>query len=223
MYDFEAGYQYTSERLRIELNGFYMFYKDQLVLTGKINNVGSPIMTNVPNSYRAGLEFIGAVRFLKIVDWKLNATYSKNKIQNYVGYVDDWNNWPDQAIDTLGTTDISFSPDFTLSSNLSVEPVKRFTISLVSKYVSSQYIDNTSNKNRSLDPYFLNNLEFFYSVKPKAIRQIDFWVHLNNIFNVKYETNAWVYRYMYDDIEYDMNGYFPQAMFNFMVGINLKF
>jgi len=131
--------------------------------------------------------------------------------------------WPQQVVDTLGTTDISFSPGFTLSSNLSVEPVKRFTISLVSQFVSRQYIDNTSSKERSLDPYFVNDLRFFYSLPTGFFRQIDFWLTLNNIFNVKYETNAWVYRYVYDGSEYEMNGYFPQATFNFMAGINLKF
>jgi len=223
LFDFEGGYQFTARHLTIELNAFYMYYKDQLVLTGKINNVGAPIMTNVPISYRTGVEFMGAVDFAEIMNWRLNATYSQNKILNNVAYIDDWDTWPEQVTDTLGATDISFSPDFVSSSILSIEPVKRFTISLVTKYVSRQYIDNTSNKERSLDPYFVNNLEFFYTVKPKAIRQIDFWVKLNNIFNVEYETNAWVYRYYYDKVEYEMNGYFPQAMFNFMVGINLKF
>ncbi len=223
LYDFEAGYQYRAKNLWIELNGFYMVYKDQLVLTGKINNVGAPIMTNVPKSYRAGLEFIGSVHFLKIMDWKFNATYSQNKILSFVSYVDDWTNWPDQVVDTTGTTNISFSPDFTIASNLSVEPVKSFTISLVTKYVSRQYIDNTSNKERSLDPYLINNLEFFYTLNLKGVRQIDFWLHLNNIFNEQYETNAWVYRYYDENTEYEMNGYFPQAGFNFMAGINIKF
>jgi len=223
LYDFEAGYQYRVKNLRIELNGFYMVYKDQFVLTGKINNVGAPIMTNVSKSYRAGLEFIGSAHFLKIMDWKLNTTYSQNKILNFVSFVDDWTNWPDQVVDTTGTTNISFSPDLTIASSLSVEPVKGFTVSLVTKYVSRQYIDNTSNKERSLDPYLVNNLEFFYTLKLKAIRQIDFWLHLNNIFNAQYETNALVYRYYDDNTEYEMNGYFPQAGFNFMAGINIKF
>jgi len=223
LYDIEAGYQYSSGNLHLEFNAFYMYYKDQFVLTGQINNVGAPIMTNVPKSYRTGIEFIGAINFASIMNWKMNATYSANKILNFTSYADDWTNWPQQVVDSIGTTNISFSPDFTLSSNLSVEPVKRFTISLVSKYVSRQYIDNTSSLERSIDPYFVNNLEFYYSLVPKGIRQIDFFLHLNNIFNVKYETNAWVYRYYYDDVEYELNGYFPQAMFNFMVGINLKF
>ena len=223
LYDFELGYQYNSRNLRLEANAFYMYYTDQLVLTGKINNVGAAIMTNVPESYRAGIEFIGAVNFLKIMNWKLNATYSQNKIKSFVSYVDNWDTWPEQTVDTIGTSDISFSPDFTLASTLSIEPAKQFTISLVTKYVSQQFIDNTSNGDRSIDPYLVNNLVFFYTVKPKAIRQIDFFVHLNNIFNVAYETNAWVYRYYYDNVEYNMNGYFPQAKFNFMAGINLKF
>lgn len=223
LYDLEAGYKYNSAHFTAEINGFYMYYKDQLVQTGKINNVGTPIMTNVPRSYRAGIEFIGAARFMKIVNWQLNATYSRNKILNFVSYIDDWDLWPQQVVDTLGTTDISFSPAFTLSSNFSVEPVKRFRISLVSQYVGLQYIDNTSNRERSLDPYFVNDLKLFYSIHTGFIRQMDFWLSLNNIFNVKYETNAWVYRYVYDGSEYEMNGYFPQAEFNFMAGINLKF
>lgn len=223
LYDLEIGYKYNSAWFTTELNGFYMHYKDQLVQTGKINNVGTPIMTNVPKSYRTGIEFIGAARFLKIVKWQLNATYSQNKIKNFVSYVDNWDLWPEQVADTLGTTDISFSPDFTLSSNLSVEPLKRLTISLISQYVSRQYVDNTSSKERSINPYFVNDLRFFYSLPTGFFRKIDFWLTLNNIFNVKYETNAWVYRYVYDGTEYEMNGYFPQAGFNFMAGINLKF
>ena len=223
LYDLEIGYKYNSAWFTAELNGFYMHYKDQLVQTGKINNVGTPIMTNVPVSYRAGIEFVGTARFLKIVNWQLNATFSRNKIKNFVSYVDNWDLWPEQVVDTLGTTDISFSPDFTLSGNLSVEPVKRFTISLISNYVSRQYIDNTSSRERSIDPYFVNDLRLFYSLPAGAVRQIDFWVSLNNIFNTKYETNAWVYRYVYNGREYEMNGYFPQAEFNFMAGVNLKF
>jgi iron complex outermembrane receptor protein len=94
---------------------------------------------------------------------------------------------------------------------------------LISNYVSRQYIDNTSNIERSIDPYFVNNLRFLYSINTKFIKQIDLLLTLNNIFNAKYETNAWVYRYVYDEVEGNLNGYFPQAEFNFMAGINLKF
>jgi iron complex outermembrane receptor protein len=227
--DYELGYKYSSSFLSIEANLFYMDYKDQLVLTGKINNVGAPVMTNVPDSYRTGIEFMGGVKFLKIIDWYLNATYSLNKIKDFTEYVDNWNYWDDpesepyQYENELGTTHISYSPDFTLSNELNAEAFPNFNITLVTNYVSRQFIDNTSNMDRSIDPYLVNNLRFVYSIKTNFIKQIDFMLTLNNIFNAKYETNAWVYRYVYDGEEGVLNGYFPQAEFNFMAGIKLKF
>jgi len=227
--DFELGYQYRTTHLSLEANLFYMDYKDQLVMTGKINNVGAAILTNVPVSYRTGIELVAGFNFFKIIDWSLNATFSENKIKDFTEYVDNWNYWDDsdnqpyQYEKNLGKTDISFSPDWVAGSNLRVTPLKGFSVSLVSNYVGRQYIDNTSNMERSIDPYFVNNLQFFYGIEPKWIKKIEFLLSLNNIFNQQYETNAWVYRYTYDKVEYSMNGYFPQAGFNFMAGINLKF
>jgi len=220
--DIELGYSYNTNSIFIEANLYYMNYKDQFVMTGKINNVGTPIMTNVSNSYRAGIELIAGAKFLQIVEWNINATLSQNKIKDFVSYVDNWTTWG-QEEEKIGTTDISFSPNVILSSNISINPVKDLKVSLFSKFVGKQYIDNTSNDQRSIDPYFVNNLSAYYTIKTSFIKQIDFMLSLNNIFNEKYEANAWVYRYYSDDIEYEMNGYFPQAEFNFMFGINLKF
>ena len=224
--DFELGYRYKASSMIFEANVFYMDYKDQFVMTGKINNVGTAIMTNVPNSYRAGIELIAGLSFLKIVDWNVNATLSQNKIEDFNSYVDVYDEYWDfigQVQDTLGTTDISFSPNTILSSNIIVTPVKNLKLSLITKYVGRQYIDNTSNMQRSLDPYIVNNFNINYTIETSFIKQIDLMLSLNNIFNVKYETNAWVYRYYFDDVEYEDNGYFPQAEFNFMFGVNLKF
>jgi iron complex outermembrane receptor protein len=227
--DYELGYQHHSTHFSFESNLFYMDYKDQLVLTGKINNVGAAILTNVPNSYRAGIELSAAFNFLKIIDWKLNATYSQNKIKDFTAYIDNWNYWDDpdnqpyQYKRELGTTDISFSPDWVAGSNLRITPFKGFSVSLVSNYVGRQYIDNTSSLKRSLDPYLVNNVLLFYGFKTRWSKQIEFLLSLNNIFNEQYETNAWVYRYVWGEEEYEMNGYFPQAGFHFTLGINLKF
>jgi iron complex outermembrane receptor protein len=221
--DFELGYQFQHQIVNLEANLYYMDYKDQLVLTGQINNVGDPIMVNVPKSYRAGIEIVGGIKILKNLRWDVNATFSNNKIQDFVSFTDNWNTWPEQVVDSLETTDISFSPDIIAGSNLTWEVFKNFKTSLISRYVGRQYIDNTSNKDRSLDPYFVNDLKFHYSIKTNFIKQIDLILSLNNIFNTEYETNAWVYRYYYDDVEYEMNGYFPQAKFHFMGGVSLKF
>ena len=221
--DYEAGYKFNNSKLNLEAVVYYMDYKDQLVLTGQINNVGDAILVNVAKSYRMGIELIAGIKLSQKISWDLNATFSENKISNFASYTDNWNTWPEQNIETLGTTDISFSPDIIAGSSLNFKPLKNLEASLNSQYVGRQYIDNTSNINRSLDPYFVNNLKLKYSVYPHFIKQIDFMISLNNIFNEEYETNAWVYRYYYDDVEYEMNGYFPQAKFNFMAGINIRF
>jgi iron complex outermembrane receptor protein len=221
--DFESGYKFQSKNMSIEANYYYMKYRDQLVLTGQINNVGDPILVNVPNSYRTGIELNGGIRIVKSLRWDMNLTLSRNKITDFVSYTDNWDTWPLQNIDSLGTTDISFSPEIIGSSNLTWEPIKSWQVSLQSKYVGRQYIDNTSAKSRSLDPYFINDLKFYYTIKTGFIRQIELMLSLNNIFNAEYESNAWVYPYYYENKEYDMNGYFPQAKFNFMAGVRLKF
>jgi iron complex outermembrane receptor protein len=110
-----------------------------------------------------------------------------------------------------------------MSSRLTVEPLKKFTIALLTQYVSRQYIDNTSGKERSLDPYLVNGLQLNYSLKTRFVKQIDFIFVVNNLFDAAYETNAWVYRYVYDGTEYEMNGYFPQAGINFTGGVSFRF
>ncbi len=227
--DYEFGYKFKSKFVAVETNLYFMDYKDQLVLTGQINNVGTPIKVNVPRSYRTGIELIAGFRILKSLKWDINATVSRNKIKDFTEYVDNWNYWDDPAnqpfqyINNIGETDISFSPSIISGSNIQWNAFGNFSVNLISQYVGRQYIDNTSNKERSLDPYFVNNLRFNYTIKTGFIKQIDLSLSLNNIFNEEYETNAWVYRYVYNGEEGEMNGYFPQAEFNFMGGVSLKF
>lgn len=228
MLDYELGYKLNLKKFIFAATAYFMNYKDQLVLTGKINNVGTAIMTNVPESYRTGLEFSAAWQINKILSWNANATFSQNKIKNFTEYVDNWNYWdnpasqPYQYSKYLGTTNISFSPDIIAGSILSLKPIEGFSTSWTSKYVGRQYIDNTSNISRSLNPYWINNLRFDYTFHTHLIKQVGLMLSINNVFNVKYETNAWVYRYYYNGKESEMNGYFPQAGINFMAGISLK-
>jgi len=221
--DYEAGYKFVTDKVDLNANLYYMDFTDQLVLTGQINNVGDAILVNVPESYRTGIEFVGGIHFSEKFIWEFNATLSENKISNFVSYADDWDNWPEQVVEDLGSTDISFSPNILAGSSLTWKSFKNFKTTLNSNYVGKQYIDNTSSDERSLDPYFVNNLKFYYSIETSVVKKIELMLSLNNIFNVEYETNAWVYRYFYDSAEYNMNGYFPQAKFHFMGGVNLKF
>ncbi len=229
LYDYELGYHFGSEFLVLNANLYYMKYKDQLVLTGKINNVGTPVMTNVPDSYRAGVEIAGTWHISRSFVWEMNAALSRNKIFNFTEYVDNWDYWDDpdhqpyQYQKELGTTDISFSPPVVASSVFTWKGIKNLNVGWVSKYVGRQYIDNTSNLERSLHPYWVNNLNVTYALFPSFVKEMDFTLQLNNLAGVQYETNAWVYRYYYGGTEYEMNGYFPQAGFNFNAGIRLLF
>ena len=223
LFDYELGYSFSKSNFITEAKVYFMDYTDQLVLTGEINNVGSAIMANVPNSYRAGVELATGIKFCKNIRWDINATFSKNKIKNFTEYVDNWSSPYLQISKGLGETDLSFSPDIIAGSILSYSPVKNLKISFVSKYVSRQYIDNTSNLERSLDAYFVNNLNINFSFNPKFVKEIGFNLKVNNIFNEEYETNAWVYRYYYEGEHYVMDGYFPQAGINFLAGINVSF
>jgi iron complex outermembrane recepter protein len=223
LYNVEAGYKFQSRILSATGNLYYMYYQDQLVLTGRINDVGDPVMENVDRSYRTGVELSVGIRILKNLRWDLNGTFSANKILNFTEYVDNWDEWPAQITNELGTTNIAFSPSIIASSILSWEPVRRFEISLFSKYVGKQYIDNTSSNERKLDPYLVNDLLFRYGLNVKALKQLGFSLKINNLTNAEYESNAWVYRY-YSAGSYGVyDGYFPQAGINFLVGLDLKF
>jgi len=222
LYDFELGYDYTKEKFRLGVNLYYMYYHDQLVLTGKINNVGDPIMQNVPISQRTGIEFDAAAKISKRLDWNMNLTLSSNKIDAYTEYVDNWDTWSQDSKE-LTNTYLSFSPDIIAYNLFSYEAVDNLFIKLESKYVGKQYIDNTSNEDRKLDPYFVNGVIFNYLIKTSFIEEIGIDLIVNNIFNTKYESNAWVYKYIHEDQPLEMSGYFPQAGINFMLGLHLRF
>lgn len=220
--DFELGYSYNSDFFSAGANLYLMIYDNQLILTGEINDVGSAIMTNVKDSYRSGVEISTGLKLFKSLEWNINATFSKNKILNFTEYVDDWDNGSQKAFE-IGTTNIAFSPEIVASSVLNYIPVPNLKLSLISNYVGKQYIDNSSNNLRSLDAYFVNNFKISYNLFPKFVDQIEFHLLVNNILNEEYETNAWVYSYILGGERYAMDGFFPQAGTNFLLGVNFKF
>ena len=227
--DYEAGYGFQGTRVVLDANIYFMDYHNQLALTGEINDVGSAVMTNVERSYRTGIELSGGVEITSWLRWNLNATLSRNKILNYTGYVDNWDYWNDpenepyQVEESLGTTDLSFSPGLLFNSQIDVEPLKNLHLFLTSKYVGSQFVDNTSSLKRSLDPYLINDLGISFSFFPDFIREISLNLQIMNLFNVEYETNAWVYRYYYEGAEGTDDGYFPQAGVHLMAGVRIRF
>jgi iron complex outermembrane recepter protein len=225
LYDYEFGYNLRLKNFMAGVNLYYMNYKNQLVLTGMINNVGEAIMTNVPKSYRAGIEITASANIFKWLKWNINGTLSRNKIIDFTEYVDTYDsswNFTGQYSSSLGTTTLSFSPGILLSNTFVYMPVKNFTISFISRYVGKQYIDNTTSNDRSLNPWFVNNISMGYSFKTKVFREIGFNLMVNNIFSRKYESSGWVYRYYFNGQESESDGYFPQALINFLAGVTFK-
>ncbi len=195
LYDWELGYEFRSGNFSAGANFYYMDYTDQLVLNGKINEIGELMAENVPDSYRMGVELTAGYRFAPWLRWDVNATFSRNRIKDYVGYVSDYNadTWDDMWSQTeihAGSTTIAFSPSVTVGSVIAVD-YKGFTASLQSQYVSRQYLDNFERKEDSLDPYFVNNLDVAYTFNLRHMRSITVGATVYNLFNEKYETNGY--------------------------------
>ena len=221
--DFELGYRFGSEKLALNINGYYMLYKDQLVLTGALNDVGAAIRENSGNSYRLGIEIDGTWRFAD--KWQINpsVTLSSNKNVDYKAQING------ELVD-LGNTNISFSPNVIVGNALTYTPINNLYVSWLSKYVGEQFMGNTDSEASKLDAYFTNDLNISYEIPLKKwFKSISFNILANNIFNVKYVSNG--YYYTYDDdwsvpgsiSTIEGAGYYPQAQFNILGGISLKF
>lgn len=220
--DWESGYTFRSPDLMAGINLFLMDYDNQLVLTGEINDVGAPIMENVNKSYRMGIELQSGLRILPKLQYDLNLTLSRNKIRNFTEYVDNWDTGIQEKLQS-GKTDLSFSPGMTLNGQLIFKPAENLELCFISYYVGKQFIDNSSGNDRILDSYFVNNLETRYTVKTKLFSKLQFHLNIMNLFNEIYESNAWVYSYIYGGKRNKMDGYFPQAGTNFLFGIDFNF
>lgn len=222
LYDAEAGYLLNTSRFSLNTNLYYMHYSDQLVLTGAINDVGAPVMINVPVSYRAGLELTAKVLISANLKWESSLTLSRNKIRSFTEYIDDWDTWGQIAVEH-SNTDLAYSPSAIATSAINWQAFKGFNVSLVRKFVGKQFIDNTQSSDRMLSSYFVDNLLVTYSITPRFCNEIGFSLMVNNLFDQQYESNAWVYRYSYESKLQKLDGYFPQAGINFMAGISVKF
>jgi len=222
LYDWEAGYEGQQSKFQWHAGLYYMNYHDQLVLTGKINDVGAYTRTNVPSSYRAGIELAGGYAFTKWLHLQANVTYSQNKIRHFTEYIDDYDLGNQKAIDH-GTTDIAFSPDWIGAAVLQIRPVKNLEIDWTAKYTGLQYLDNTSNPNRALSPFTVHNLIFNYQLHPAWIQDIQLKFMIENLFNKKYENNGYTYSYIENGTLHTENYYFPQAGIHVLGGIQVNF
>jgi iron complex outermembrane recepter protein len=220
--DFETGFEIKNPVFSLEITGFYMRYKNQLVLTGKINDVGAYTRTNIPKSYRLGLEISGTLKLSSSLNAAANFSLSRNKVLDFTEYIDDYDNGGQQT-NTYSLSDLAFSPNRIGGAVINYIPVKNTEISLMSKYVSCQYLDNTQQAGRKLDAYFTQDIRTSWTLQKRLPKEIKLILQANNVFNSKYEPNGYTFSYIYGGSLTTENYYFPMAGINFMLGLNIKF
>ncbi len=220
--DYEMGIERVAGVNKLSVTAYYMNYTNQLILTGKINDVGAYTRSNVSKSFRAGIELEGNLTILKWLRIDNNLSLSKNKIKNYTEYYDDYDAG-EQKSNFYQKSDISFSPSIIGNSIIKLDISKSLHLNLTSKYVSRQYLDNTSRKDRSLNPYFIQDLQINHQLRFKNTKSIDLSIQLNNIWNKLYEPNGYTYSYLYEGKISKNNFYFPMAGTNIMAGITINF
>lgn len=220
--DIEMGYIYQNKQIYAQANFYNMSYKNQLVLTGELNDVGNTLRRNVDQSYRRGLEFIVNLPISKKVTLNSNLTISSNKIKNFNDLFFDYDN--NAYITTnYSSTDISFSPNFIGFIGITDKHIKNLELTLNLKRVGKQYLDNTGNEFQKLDAYQTVNFNILKQVNFKNGTQILFKGMVNNVFGIFYSNNGYTYKYRYSGTLTTENFYYPQSGRNFMFGIDFKF
>jgi iron complex outermembrane receptor protein len=221
LYDLELGIEKKEKTYSWGATLYHMRYDNQLVLTGKINDVGAATRTNIKNSYRAGIELQGSARFYPWLHAAANLTLSRNKLKNFEEFIDDYDN-NTQKQNFFKETDISFSPNVISSGTLTFLPLNNLELHLIGKYVGKQYLDNTENEQRKLDAYYTQDLRAQFTLQWRWLKGTTVIGQVNNLFNTLYEPNGYTYSYYSSNILTTENYYFPMAGTTWMVGLNIK-
>lgn len=223
--DVEIGVERSGTNFNWGATFYYMQYNNQLVQTGKLNDVGDAIRINVPKSYRAGIELQGKILLNKYVSVSGNIAVSVNKLKNFSDYTPMYDaNFDFVKQDTFyaRSSTLAFSPTVVSSAALQIFPFKNAAASLNGKFVGKQYLDNTTNEKRKLNGYFVQDLQLSYVIKNVLFKEINIIAQVNNLYNKQYESNGYTYSYFYDASLVTENFYFPMAGRNFMIGLNVK-
>ncbi|WP_299553433.1 TonB-dependent receptor [Seonamhaeicola sp.] len=222
--DIELGWRHNTGKVAVNTNIYYMFYQNQLVLTGELDDVGSPIRATSGKSYRLGLEVDANIKFCNAFSTSTNVALSRNKNRDFTSSIDG------ELVD-LGNTNISFSPDLVIGNALNFFPAENLQLSLLSKYVGEQYMGNIDSSESVLDSYFVSDFNVVYEIKPnKIFKSIVLSALVNNIFNKEYVSNGYFGSFDFDDSSSPTGtttgyfaGFYPQATTNFLVGATLRF
>ncbi len=221
--DYELGWRFNREKASLLVNFYVMDYTNQLALTGALDDVGTPIRENVGKSSRLGIELEGTFALGNRWTWQPNVTFSRNRNQDFYFQRDG-------VLNALGDTHLSFSPAVVAGNIIAFQPSPNWKIALLTKHVGEQYMGNIDSETSKLEAYSVSDLNINYRILPKSLfKEINISLLLNNLLGTKYVSNG--YFYTFDD-DYSIPGtittvegagYYPQAQFNFLAGISLRF
>ena len=225
--DGEVGYQYEARRWRAGATLYYMRYKDQLVQTGELSDIGEALTTNIPDSYRTGVELTAGWDIARWLTVEGNAALSRNRLLDFDEYVEDW----DKGVRVLHYADkpLAYSPDAILNGFVNLH-FGGFRAVWHTGYVSRMYLDNSGNADRSLPAYSLSDVSLGYTFKPrKVLKEIDLGVDFNNVFSARVAQSGWVYSAICDSYghpegnRYYQIGFIPVAPLTVIGHIALRF
>ncbi len=227
VYDIEAGYQVAGARARAGINLYYMHYRDQLVQTGELSDIGEALTTNIPDSYRTGIELTAGVDPTSWLTLEANAALSRNRLLDFDEYVEDWDNGT--TVIHYDDAALAYSPSAILNGFINLH-YKGFRAAWHTGFVSRMYLDNTENIDRSLPAYSLSNLSLGYTLRLRGfLKEIDFGVEGNNLFNAHVAQSGWVYSAIYEsgghpnDHRYYQIGFIPVAGLTVLGHVALRF
>ena len=223
--DYELGYTFGSRLFKAGANLYYMDYKDQLVLTGELNEIGEPLAANIPDSYRTGIEIMASLALPCGFSWKANATFSRNRIKEFTEVLYDDDTYERWEINH-GETRLSFSPEI-IANNTFAYSWHGVEASLQSQYVGKQYMSNSDQEEHRLDAYFVSNLRLAYTFKLPHTKSITVGATVYNLFNEEYESNGYAGSGYYTDGDgnrkrYNYAGYAAQASINFLAHLSIE-
>ncbi len=220
--DVELGWRYVSPSVQLNTNAYYMGYKDQLVLTGELNDVGAPLRANVGDSYRLGLEIDAQIKFGDKFQWRSNLALSTNKNRDFFFQRNG-------TLERLGNTNIAYSPGIVAGNQITYFPVEALQLSFLSKYVGKQYMGNIDSEVSVLKAYSQSDFNIQYVLEIGTfMERITFSGMINNIFDQDIVSNG--YFFTFDDFSdtgvittVEGAGYYPQAGTNFLLGATVRF
>ena len=218
MNDYELGWRLRTDNIKLNTNMYYMQYRNQLILTGDIDDTGDYTRENVDDSYRLGLEIDADIQLNDKISIRPNISLSSNKIKDFVINRDNTTTF-------LGDSEIAFSPSIVAGNAFVYSPSEKFQLALLSKLVGEQYLSNTETDASKLDSYFTSDFNISYELETNSVfKSIVFTGLVNNVFNKEYVDRGYTYLDTWTGpTSFEVQGYYPQATRNFLVGMTLKF